>query len=774
VFILKLLGGASLDGPDGPATGRVSQRRRLAVLALLAMNRRPGIGREKLAALLWPDSDGDRARHLLSDTVYVINRGLGGEVISAVGDELRLRLDRLGCDARDFEDAVQRGGLDEAVRLYAGPFMDGFFVEGSEEFERWMAAERDRLQELFARALEQLAGERSEHGDVRGAIECWRRLAAEDPLNSRVARALAEALDRGGERAAALQHLQDHQSTLKEELGIGVPAELAALEHTLRQPRPSPAPVTPSTAAATAPAITNSPEPPAIPTREPDREPLQRAYLRPFTLAAAIMTLILAIAGLRVLWPSGETGSSAAATSLQSVAVLPFTDLSPARDHEYFSDGIAEELSTRLARVPGLKVAARTSAFAFKGTDTDVKAIGRALKVDALVEGSVREADGNLRVAVRLVNASDGYQIWAETWNRSGGDVLALQDEIAIGVVRALRPGSTPSVAASPATPVNLQAYDLYLQGRYFWHQRTGESLTRAAALFERAVAAAPGYAEAHSGIADAYAVLGFYDHLPPREAFPRAKAAALRALEIDPRLAQAHASLGYVALYYDWQWPAAELAFSRAIELNPNYSVGHQWHANFLVARGRFDEAVAAMRRAQETDPLSLIASAALGWIHYYRRDFDAAVQQCRRTIELNANFEQAWLWGGQAHEAAGRYADALTMLQQAAALSKRSAIVLTALGRAHALSGDVAAARAIVAEIQRRHAGYVPAYEMAKLHLALGERAQALTLLQRAYEQRSHSLVFLAVDPQLDSLRSDPAFGELVSRAGVAIKAN
>jgi TolB-like protein/DNA-binding SARP family transcriptional activator len=766
VFTLKLLGGANLDGPDGPLTGRVAQRRRLALLALLAMNRRQGLAREKLAAMLWPDSDGDRARHLLSDSVYVINRALGGEPITAVGDELRLRGDRLSCDARGFEDAVERGHLADAVRLYAGPFMDGFFVEGTEEFERWMSAERERLQELHARALEHLAIERNDRGDLRGAIECWRRLTTGDPFNSRLACGFAAALDRGGDRAGALQHLQDHTSTLQKELGIAPPVEVATLVRALRTPRAPGEAGPPENQTATRPATPANHESAPAAQAQPARQ-----RWRPLPILGAAAAVVLAMVVARTYWPSAPTPTAAlTATSLQSVAVLPFADLSPARDHEYFSDGIAEELSTRLARVPGLKVAARTSAFAFKNTDTDVQTIGRALNVDALVEGSVREADGQVRVAVRLVGARDGYQIWAETWTRSGRDVLALQDEIATGVVRALRPGVIAPASYSTSRTVDRQAYDLYLQGRYLWHQRTGDSLARAAELFERAVALAPAYAEAHSGLADAYAVLGFYDHLPPRDAFPRAKAAAQRALAIDDRLAQAHASLGYVALYYDWRWPEAERSLTRAIELNPNYSVGHQWLANYLVARGRFDDAVAAMRRAQETDPLSLIASAALGWIHYYRRDFDAAVQQCRRTIELNAGFEQAWLWGGQALEAAGRYEEALPMLERAAAIGKRSAVTLTALSRAHALAGDLAAARRIGDELRRERANYVPAYEMAKLYLALGQRAEALTMLQRAFEQRSHSLVFLAVDPQLDPLRSDAEFRDLLGRVGAA----
>jgi TolB-like protein/DNA-binding SARP family transcriptional activator/Tfp pilus assembly protein PilF len=784
VFTLKLLGGASLEGPDGPLTGRVSQRRRLAVLALLATSRRPGVSREKLIATLWPESDGDRARHLLSDTVYVVNRALGGEVITAVADELRLQEHRLTCDARAFEQAIERGDLEAASRLYTGSFLEGFFVEGSDEFERWASAERARLQNLYGRALEQLAVERSDHGDRRGAVECWRRLAAEDPFNSRVVCRLAGALDDAGDRAGALQQIQGHIATLARELGLGPPEEVTLLARSLQatrapvEPPPQvsaivPGPVAPSDE----PTPLSAGRPVAVPT-DPNPPPPSAladsnrtlSWRRPrIAIAGGVVALLLIIAAVRAFWP--RPSSAVTAASLQSIAVLPFADLSPQRDQAYFSEGIAEELSTRLARIPGLKVAARTSAFAFKGTDTDVMAIGRALSVDALLEGSVRQAEGRVRIAVRLVNAQDGYQIWADSWERGGRDVLAMQDDIASGVVRALR-ADTSKAAGSNAAPrvVDPAAYDLYLQGRYFWHQRTRDGLMRAAAAFDRAVGLAPTSAEAHSGVADAYAVLGFYDHLPPRQAFPRAKAAAEQALRIDDRLAEAHASLGYIALYYDWDWPAAERALRRSIELNPSYSIGHQWLGNYLVARGRFNEAVIAMRRAQEVDPLSLIASAAVGWVHYYRRDYDGAVQQCRRTIDLNPNFEQAWVWGGWAHEAAGRHAEALEMFERAATLSKRGAVALAGLGRAHARSGDSAAALRILDELRRDHTTYLPAYEIATLHIALGARDEALTWLRRAYDQRSHSLVFLAVDPQLDPLRADPGFRDLLARTGVA----
>lgn len=829
MFTLKLLGGACVEGPDGPLTGRVTQRRRLAVLALLAMSRRQGLGREKLAAKLWPESDGDRARHLLSDTVYVINRALGGsdgDAVTAAAGELRLRAGAFLCDARAFEDAVAQGALDEAVRLYTGPFLDGFFLEGSEEFERWACSERDRLHDLYGRTLERLAAARAEGGDLRGALEYWRRLAAADPLNSSIARRIAETLDRTGDRAGALQYLQAHVVTLKEELGISPPAELTTLLKALRAapaepaatngPTPAPPsesappaetplagtpgarPVASSEAAtATEPAWQPSRPRPFVerrraPLAEEHQAPPRRRWMMRAALAAVVVFALASMALVAPrIWPQ-PAAAERTPTAVRSVAVMPFVDLSPGRDHEYFGDGTAEELSTRLARVPGLKVAARTSAFSFKAGQTDAKAIGRALNVDALLEGSVRQEKERVRIAVRLVDAREGYQLWADSWECDGDKVLALQDDIATDVLAALRAATTSGLArgeeqdhaqARQRPILDFTAYHLYLQGRYLWHQRTRDSLIKAAAAFDRAASLAPNFAEAHSGVADAYAVLGFYDHLPPREAFPRAKAAARRALELDDRLPQAYASLGYVALYYDWDWDAAERAFDRAIALNPNYSIGHQWRGNFLVARGRFAEAEASMRRAQAIDPLSLIASAALGWVHFQRGNYDAAAEQAQRTIDLNANFQQAWLWGGLAHEAAGRYGEALRMLKHAAALSDESPIVMAALGRSYARSGDTASARRIAEGLRRREqagaagvagaggsGGYVPSYEMAKLSLALGDRAEALAWLRRAYDQRSHSLVFLAVDPQLEPLRNDPGFRDLLVKTGVS----
>jgi DNA-binding winged helix-turn-helix (wHTH) protein/TolB-like protein/Tfp pilus assembly protein PilF len=502
----------------------------------------------------------------------------------------------------------------------------------------------------------------------------------------------------------------------------------------------------------------SKPEAPPVARRRIGRTSLIRVMA-----AAGVSAAILASVAL---WHSKSS-----AAPLQSIAVMPFDEVGLDQAHQYSGEGIADELTTQLGRESRLKVAARTSAFALKDRKLDAREIGRTLGVDALLEGSVLQAKDRVRVAVRIVNTRDGYQIWSKAWDQPLEAMPAVQEQILTEVLQVLEGGrSRGDSAAGGPLVVAPEAYHLYLQGRYLWHQRTRESLKRSAELFERATVLSPDYAPAFSGLADAYAVLGFYDYLPPAQAFPRAKAAARRALDLDARLAQAHASLGYVALYHDWNWAEAEAAFERAIALNPSYSVGHQWYANYLTARGRFDEAVAAMRRAQEVDPLSLIASAALGWVHFYHRNYDAAVEQCRRTLELNPRFELAHLWAGWAHEAAGRHAEAVHHLTEAVRLSSDGAVALASLGRAQALAGDRAGALQTLTKLNRTHGAYQPAFEVAKVHLALGHRDEAMAWLRRAHAERSHSIVFLGVDPQLDLLRQDPRFVELESRIAAA----
>lgn len=759
MFRLKLFGGISLEGPQGPVAGRAAQRHRLAMLALLGVARDQGLTRDKLIGYLWPDAGDERARRVLSDSIYRINQALGGDAVMAVGDVLRLNPQRVSCDAAEFRAAIARRDFQRAVELHTAPFLDGFYLPDGDEFERWSGVERQQFAQEKIRALEALAGDAT---DPAAGVRWWRLLAAESPYSSRVALELMRALERAGERAGAVQHAQTHARLVREHLDLDADPEVLAYADQLRALPPvaaTPRPVT------TASADVPLPEPgAAAPTATAVRK-------RPTRRIAAVLTLVVAVAViLALVWRRDDARATLGAGT--SIVVLPFADQSPRQDHEYFADGITEELMVKLANRPGLKVVGRTTAFAFKGKSPDAREISERLKVDAILSGSVRVADNRLRVTAQLMDANSGFELWAETYQRERADVLDIQEEIARAIVARLsgQPAQIPAAAVATSSSDDPEAYNLYLRGRYEWHKRTEQGLRAAADYFAQATLRAPQYARAYAGLGDAHAVLGFYDYLPPRNAFPQAKSAALRALQLDPTLAEAHATLGYVALYYEWQWAEAERQFKRSIELNPRYSTAHQWYANLLTAMGRFDEAVREMRTAMDIDPLSLIANAALGWTLYYAGDYHAAIQQLDQTLKLNADFELAHLWRGLALLELERHTEAQQALARAVQLSRGSAISTALLARAYALAGETTHARELLAGLEQgRDARYAPSFEIAKVYDALGERAAALRWLERARAERSHSIAFLLVDPQLRGLHDDAAFTRIVRETGL-----
>ena len=791
---LRVLGGASIASPAGPVTGRAAQRHRLALLAFLAAAP-AGMARDRLVSILWPDASLSKGRKLLSDSIYRVNAALGSDPIQAVGDELRLDADVVSCDLHRFRHALAQEEWQEAIESYGGAFLDGFFLPGAVEFDQWMESERERLSREYQRALEGRAVAEEERGDLLGAVTAWEAVATADPYNARVACRFMEALDRAGERARAAGHAQVYRALLEEldlepdlrvlELaqeirerptGSELPLRggLAASDLPFRERRKGRLPMSEGAEGERAPDSGSTPTPPseqagsAAPSSagEPSAVPPSNRSRRGRQVVgwAAMGGLGLAVlAGLQLfLGGSGVMLDS-------SVAVLPFHDLSPGGDHEYFADGLTEELMDRLARIEGLRVAARTSSFAFKGRSDDVREVGRHLGVASVVEGSVRMVGDRLRITVQLVSTADGYQLWSESYDRTLDDVFVVQADIARAVASTLGGrflGPEVHMAEAPI-PVDTEAYDLYLRGRFAWHRRTEEGLRAAVSHFTDAVRLSPGYTPAWVGLGDAWGVLGFYDYVPPAEAFPQAEVAARRALALDPENASAHATLGYVALYHRWDAPRAEREFQQAIALAPRYSTGHQWYANLLTASGRFAEAEGSMRRAQELDPLSLIANAALGWVRFFAGRYEEALEQCRRTLELEPDFELAYLWSGWALDALGRHDEALDELRKAERLSGGSGIVRASLARLHAIRGEPGDARRILEALEGSEE-YIPSYEMGKVHLALGEPELAMEWLERAFQERSHSMVFLAVDPQLEGLREDPRFQALVERVG------
>ncbi|HEU6453024.1 MAG TPA: tetratricopeptide repeat protein [Gemmatimonadaceae bacterium] len=786
---LKLFGGLSIESESGPLRGRAVQRRRLALLALLAVARarEGGLSRDRLVALLWPEADAENGRRFLSDSVYRINQALGGDVILAAGDELRLESRRLPSDVGQFEDALSRADHEAAVRMYVGPFLDGFFLPDAPEFGRWAEGERDRIGREYARAVEALAESAEQRGDAVRAVDWWRRLAVHDPYNSRVALRLMRSLVAVGERAAAIQHARTHETLLVEELEVQPDAAVRAFAEQLRRDDAveqeaaiaAPVPGVISTAAGSGSDV-EAAQPASLVSEDgsqslPARPAVQRVSRRArWSLLAAALVIATLVTAIAVAGRERRALASRPAPATRTIAVLPFANLSANAENEYFSDGITDELIATLGQLRGLRVVSRTSAFAFKNKGLDVREVGQRLGAVAIVEGSVRQSGSALRVTAQLVDAETGYDLWSGTYSRELEDVFAIQEQIARAIAARLVGTLGDSVALAERSTRDPVTYDLYLRGRHAWHERTSDGLRRAIEYFEQAVAREPDYARAHAALGDAYSVSAFYDYLPPREAYPKAEAAARRAMQLDPTLAEPHATMGYVHTYYHLDAPRAEAAFERALAAAPGYSTAHQWYANLLTVTGRFADAERRFRAAQEADPLSVIAQAALGWSFYFAGRHEDALEQCRRTLALKPDFELAHLWGGWALQELGRSAEAREWVERAVGLSHGGALARLGLGYVLGRSesgADRDSARAIIRDMEARHARgeYVPAYEVAKVHLALGDRPSALRWLERAVDDRSHSLAFLRVDPQLAPLRGDPRFQAVVERSGV-----
>ncbi|MBA7570187.1 hypothetical protein ES708_11935 [subsurface metagenome] len=456
----------------------------------------------------------------------------------------------------------------------------------------------------------------------------------------------------------------------------------------------------------------------------------------------------------------------------KSIAVLPFVDMSPQKDQEYFCDGMTEEIINALTHVESLKVIARTSAFAFKDKHEDVREIGKKLDVETLLEGSIRKADNRLRITAQLIKVADGSHIWSDAYNRELEDVFAIQEEISLAIVDNLKVkllGEEKEAIVKHHTE-DLEAYNLLLMGRYFYNEGSEEGMKKAIEYFEKVIEKVPDSAQAYAGLADCHIWLGFKDFILPKIAFPKAREAALRAIEIDQTISEAHTSLGMVKTFYDWDWEGAEIEHKKAIELNPNFAPAYSGYAGYFMALGRLDESIAESERAVELDPLSTVLYEPLGIALLRAGRLEQAREQFRKALELEPNFAHAWWMLGQTYVLDSRYEEGILEIEKALDLSKNNTLILSGLGWAYAVSGRKSDAQKVVVELKRRtKKEYIWSYLFAKIHAALGEKDRAFEWLDKAYEEHDVSLSLILCDETLVMLHTDKRFNRLLKIIGL-----
>jgi TolB-like protein/DNA-binding winged helix-turn-helix (wHTH) protein/tetratricopeptide (TPR) repeat protein len=486
--------------------------------------------------------------------------------------------------------------------------------------------------------------------------------------------------------------------------------------------------------------------------------------------AVLIAIVVITVLAWRNLVQKRETDNISRRHAMRSLVVLPFENLSRDSTEGYFVDGMTDLLITDLSNINALRVIARSSAMRYKSTTKSVSAIGRELKVDVALEGTVLRAGGRLRITAQLIDARSDRPIWAGRYERDLRDVLTLQNEIATVIVREIkvRLTSDERIRFSRSRSVKPVAHDAYLRGVYEWN-RWEPGAKQAAEYFKLATEEDPEYELAFVGLAGAYSHFGIMGALPPKEAWEKARNAAVKALELDESSGEAHAALAYIKSRYDWDWPGSEAEFRRAIELNPNYATAHHWYGLLLAEVGRFDEAISETERAEDLDPLSVLISASLGRRFYLARQFERAAAQFQKTLRMDPTFGLAFSGLGAAYVEQRRYAEALQILNRGARIAKANPETLPVLGFAYAISGDKIRAREILNQLQtpsKTH--YVSPYFTALIHAGMGENGPAINDLERARSDHSNWMTLLRSEPLFDGLRSDSRFHNILQKLG------
>jgi eukaryotic-like serine/threonine-protein kinase len=487
------------------------------------------------------------------------------------------------------------------------------------------------------------------------------------------------------------------------------------------------------------------------------------------TAIAAVLGVVLVAAvafGIRSYLHAGSTE-----VAIDSIAVVPFVNQSKDANAEWISDGLTESIINKLTQLPNLKVIARSSVFRYKGKESDPIAVGKELGVRAVLTGRLMQRGETMLISAELIDVRDNKQLWGEQYERQLADMLSVQRDIALEITNNLRPtlSGMEQLRMDKQYTASSEAFQLYLKGRFYWNKRTPADFRKAIPFFQQAIDKDPNYAMAYAGLADTYALLSAYTNEPPRELMPKAKEAALKALALDDKLAEAHASFGQIVEYYEYDFATAEREYLRALDLNPNYATGHQWLAEHLSGFKRFDQAIAEIRRALELDPLSAIINRVYADILVDARRFDEAIVQYQKTIELDPNFSTAYFFLGRAYEGKGMYDQAVESYVKAGAINQVPEQTMEEMKGVYKKSGWKAYVQANLNRVMSQESSIPPPYVVASFYVRLGQNDEAIKWLERAYEERDFRMIMITVSFEFDGLRSDPRFRDLVRRVGL-----
>ncbi|GEM_PF-986513 len=691
------------------------------IVKLLALQPHHQLHREQLMEMLWPELSPDAAARNLNKNIHLARRALepklksGSDSAFIISQQHQVLLRAPGAlwiDVSEFEKHAEEAIRSSEIENYERTlslYEGDLLVE--DLYEDWAAAKREQLRALYQDLLMRLARSYESLCDYQHSIERLKEIVALDSSNEEAHRGLMRLYAMTGNRPQSLSQFQQCRDALEKELD-SEPDEL---------------------------------------TLELYKQ-IESGGIKPVTV---------------------DSSKHQPTQTIDSLAILPLMNASADPEMEYLSDGITESIINNLSQLTGLRVLAWSTVSRYKGRQANALEAGKALGVRGVLTGRVLQVSDRLVIKAELVDAADGSHLWGERYDRELEDIFAIEREISSEISEKLRLKLTGEEKArlTKRHTENIEAYHAYLKGRYFVNKRMTGWIRKGLQCFQQAIDIDPGYALAYAGLCDSYTFLVTWEALPPKEGFPKAKEAARIALDVDEKLAEAHAGLAH-ALLHNWEWLEAGKAFKRAIALNPGYASAYLWYSEYLAATGCLDEAITEIKKAQEIDPLSLITNDDLGWMLYFARRYDEAIKQSRKTIEMDPHFLLARLRIGQAYVQKAMYDEAIKEFQRVVAVSSSTDTALLLMGHAYAVSGRRNKALAVLDRLSRQaKPRYFSPYRVAAIHAGLGEKEEAFKWLEQAYEKHDTKMIWLKVDPVLDGLRSDERFENLLRRVGFTL---